>query len=193
MNRFFSQLKETVGTFTLTVALVLVSACMMPVAAQESATNISGTVYDPDGNPLAGATVSIVNTTIGTITDGNGQFTISARPSDKLEVSYLGYTTMTMNVGTRTKFTVNMEADASTNINEVVVIGYGQTTRQDLTGSVASVAMKDIEGVPVLSVDNALQGRIAGADILSTTGEPGSTTSIRIEVPVRLMHLTNLL
>lgn len=180
MNRFFSQLKETVGTFTLTVALVLVSACMMPVAAQESATNISGTVYDPDGNPLAGATVSIVNTTIGTITDGNGQFTISARPSDKLEVSYLGYTTMTMNVGTRTKFTVNMEADASTNINEVVVIGYGQTTRQDLTGSVASVAMKDIEGVPVLSVDNALQGRIAGADILSTTGEPGSTTSIRI-------------
>ena len=73
-----------------------------------------------------------------------------------------------------------MEKDSSTDIDEIVVIGYGQVAKKDLTGSVATVKMNDIKDVPVLSVDNALQGRIAGADFMSTTGEPGATTTIRI-------------
>lgn len=73
-----------------------------------------------------------------------------------------------------------MEKDSSTDIDEIVVIGYGQVAKKDLTGSVATVKMNDIKDVPVLSVDNALQGRIAGADFMSTTGEPGATTTLRI-------------
>ena len=76
-------------------------------------------------------------------------------------------------MGSRTKFNIRLEKDASTDIEEVVVIGYGQVAKKDLTGSVSTVKMNDIKDLPTLSVDNALQGRIAGADFMSTTGEPG--------------------
>ena len=122
----------------------------------------------------------VVKGTQGAVTDVKGKFTIKAKPSDSLQISYLGYKTETLNVGSRTNFTVRMEKDSSTDIDEIVVIGYGQVAKKDLTGSVATVKMNDIKDVPVLSVDNALQGRIAGADFMSTTGEPGATTTIRI-------------
>lgn len=77
-----------------------------------------------------------------------------SRPSlpDSLQISYLGYKTETLNVGSRTNFTVRMEKDSSTDIDEIVVIGYGQVAKKDLTGSVATVKMNDIKDVPVLSV-----------------------------------------
>ena len=122
----------------------------------------------------------VVKGTQGAVTDVNGKFTIKAKSSDSLQISYLGYKTETVNVDSRTNFTVRMEKDSTTDIDEIVVIGYGQVAKKDLTGSVATVKMNDIKDVPVLSVDNALQGRIAGADFMSTTGEPGATTTIRI-------------
>ena len=165
---------------SLVAVLILLAAHTAPATAQQKAQTVSGTVLDPDGNPLIGATVVVVKGTQGAVTDVKGKFTIKAKPSDSLQISYLGYKTEPLNVGSRTNFTVRMEKDSSTDIDEIVVIGYGQVAKKDLTGSVATVKMNDIKDVPVLSVDNALQGRIAGADFMSTTGEPGATTTIRI-------------
>ena len=149
---------------SLVAVLILLATHTAPATAQQKAQTVSGTVLDPDGNPLIGATVVVVKGTQGAVTDVKGKFTIKAKPSDSLQISYLGYKTETLNVGSRTNFTVRMEKDSSTDIDEIVVIGYGQVAKKDLTGSVATVKMNDIKDVPVLSVDNALQGRIAGAD-----------------------------
>ena len=137
-------------------------------------------IFDSEGNPLVGATVVVAGGVQGTTTDTKGKFTLKVKPSDSLTFSYLGYTSQTTKVGSRTKFNIRLEKDASTDIEEVVVIGYGQVAKKDLTGSVSTVKMNDIKDLPTLSVDNALQGRIAGADFMSTTGEPGATTTIRI-------------
>lgn len=180
MNKFLHNMRSSVRVISLVAVLMLFAAYTMPAIAQQQTVTVSGTVYDPDGNPLNGATVAVQNGTQGTITNADGKFTLKVKTTDKLEFSYLGYKTLVVNVGSRTNFKIDMENDSSTDIDEVVVIGYGSVAKKDLTGSVASVKMNDIKDVPVLSVDNALQGRIAGADFLSTTGEPGSTTSIRI-------------
>ena len=165
---------------SLVAVLILLAAHTAPAIAQQQAQTVNGTVLDPDGNPLIGATVVVVKGTQGAVTDAKGKFSIKAKSSDSLQISYLGYKTQTVAVGSRTNFNIKMEKDSSTDIDEIVVIGYGQVAKKDLTGSVATVKMNDIKDVPVLSVDNALQGRIAGADFMSTTGEPGSTTTIRI-------------
>ena len=178
MNKFFTAMRTVCRSVSLVAAFALFVAYALPVSAQQK--TVSGTVIDPDGNPLAGATVAVVNTSKGVITDINGKYQITAKTSESLEFSFLGYTTVTQLVGNRTTIDVQLKADASTAIDDVVVIGYGTVAKKDLTGSVATVKMGDVKDAPVTSIDNALQGRIAGADFLSTTGEPGATTSIRI-------------
>ena len=97
-----------------------------------------------------------------------------------MKVSYMGYTTQEIVIGDRKVIDVTLKPDMSNRLNETVVIGYGTTKKQDLTGSVASVKMADIEHLPVTSVDQALQGRIAGVDIVGAGGAPGSASSINI-------------
>lgn len=86
-----------------------------------------------------------------------------------LEVSFIGYEKKRINVTGREKINVKLLPDKKTALDEVVVIGYGAVKKADLTGSVSNVKMGDIQDAPVLSIDQALQGRIAGADIMSTT------------------------
>ena len=148
-------------------------------SAQDSRTKITGTVYDTEGEPLVGVGVLIKGSKTGAFTDVDGKFTIMAKPDDVLEVSSMGFVTENVKVNGKTNITVRLAADATT-LDDVVVIGYGSVKKQDLTGSVTNVKMNDIKAAPAQSVDNALQGRIAGADIMSTSGEPGATTTIRI-------------
>ena len=98
---------------SLVAVLILLAAHTAPATAQQKAQTVSGTVLDPDGNPLIGATVVVVKGTQGAVTDVKGKFTIKAKPSDSLQISYLGYKTETLNVGSRTNFTVRMEKDLS--------------------------------------------------------------------------------
>ena len=141
----------------------------------------SGTVVDDGGEPLSGAFVMVAGTTDGTTTDAKGEFTISNVPAGAvLEVQFLGFADSRVNAVKGKRVTVAMFPDSNLTLNEAVTIAYGSVRRQDLTGSVTNVKMADIKDAPVLSVDQALQGRIAGADIMSTTGEPGASTSIRI-------------
>ena len=140
---------------------------------------VKGHVYDSAGEPLIGAYVTIEGTTTGSITDIDGAYVITAKPTDVLKAEYMGFTPATEIVGQRAVIDLTLTEDQNV-LEDVVVIAYGAAKKSDLTGSVANVKMGDIKDAPVLSIDNALQGRIAGADFMSTDGAPGSTTTIRI-------------
>ena len=165
------------------IAVLLSAVPFTGVHAQDEGErfSVSGTVVDDGGEPLTGAFVMVVGTTNGTTTDAKGRFTINDVPAGaKLEVQFLGFANSQVNAVKGKNVTVAMFPDSNLTLNEAVTIAYGSVRRQDLTGSVTNVKMADIKDAPVLSVDQALQGRIAGADIMSTTGEPGASTSIRI-------------
>lgn len=164
-----------------TFVLVLVMMMFSSPSLRAQSHVVSGTVLDENGLPLIGAGVLTQDGKRGVITDLDGKYTISILESDKvLSYSYLGYATTQVVVDGRKQIDVTLNPDTSNSLNEVVVIGYGTSKKADLTGSVASVKMGDIEDVPTTSVDQALQGKIAGVDIMSTTGEPGAGTSIRV-------------
>ena len=164
------------------IALLLPALSFTTVAQDDGARfSVSGTVVDDGGEPLSGAFVMVVGTSNGTTTSSKGQFTINnVSAGDVLEVQFLGFANSRVNAAKGKDVTVAMFPDSNLTLNESVTIAYGSVRRQDLTGSVTNVKMADIKDAPVLSVDQALQGRIAGADIMSTSGEPGAATSIRI-------------
>lgn len=150
-------------------------------ASAQTTKKLVGTVVDETDTPLVGATITTLDGRHGTVSDSNGRFSIVLDASDALiSVSYLGYVPQRIVIGKRSEIHVKLVPDANNTINEVVVIGYGSVKKSDLTGSVANVKMADIRDIPNTSVDQALQGRIAGVDIMSTSGEPGATTSIRV-------------
>ena len=142
---------------------------------------VSGAVVDEMGVPLIGAIVASQDGKSGVMTDDKGEFSISVRSNDQtITVSFLGYLTQNADISGKSDIKVQLLPDPNNALNEVVVIGYGEVKKSDLTGSVGSVKMSEVKEAPGLSVDQALQGRIAGVDIMSTTGEPGAATSIRI-------------
>ena len=162
-------------TFAMILCLLLV--CFNALAQS----TVSGKVVDETGEPMIGAGVLIQGANKGVITDLNGNYTISVDGKNTILVfSYLGYTSQNIVVGDRKVLDVALQPDQSNTLNDVVVIGYGTTKKSDLTGSVANVKLSDIEDTPTTSFDQALQGKVAGVDIMSTTGEPGASTSIRI-------------
>lgn len=168
-------MKKRSSAFILSLILPVLAA----FAQNAGKTDITGCVRDSSGEPLAGAYVTIDGTKAGVITDLDGNYSIKASPEDVLKVEYLGFVTVKEKAGTRGKIDFTLAEDRHT-LEDVVVIAYGAAKKTDLTGAVANVKMGDIRDAPVLSVDNALQGRIAGADFMSTDGAPGSTTTIRI-------------
>ena len=165
-------------------ATMLLMALLLFVPAafgQQPGAIVKGVVSDENGEPLTGAVVSIPGSSRGTSTNIDGEYTIRASKGETLEVAYIGYNRQRIKLK-EVPATVNisMVPDAKMQMDEVVVIGYGTVKKTDMTGSVTNVKMSDIKDSPVLSVDQALQGRIAGADIMTSTGEPGANTSIRI-------------
>lgn len=167
------------AAFISMVALIL----SWPLSAQNL--KVGGVVKDNAGETLAGAIVVVQGKAEGGVkntvtTDIDGKFSLECDKNDYLVVHYLGYQSLTEKVNGRAKVELVLLPDAAQSLEESVVIGYGSVKKADLTGSVTNVKMNDIKDVPVSSIDQALQGRIAGADFMSTSGEPGATTSIRI-------------
>ena len=157
----------------------------MPAMAQQTKVEVRGTVTDASGEALPGAVVAIVNEASpqphnAIMADIDGHYTIVCNEDDILVFNYLGMKELRVPAKGKSPLNVVLQADAALALDEAVVIGYGSVRREDVTGSVASVKMGDIRNVPVSSVDQALQGRIAGADVMSTSGAPGATTTIRI-------------
>lgn len=158
----------------ITTALL---AAALTAAAQS---RLTGTVTDRNGEPVIGATVTVDGQTQGgTITGLDGRFTIKARPGQTLRLTYVGMKEKRVKVGQETALNIRMENDAVM-LDEVVAVGYGTMKRSDLTGAVASVNSKAIEQSGALTLDQAMQGRLAGVQMTANSGTPGGGSSVQI-------------
>lgn len=149
----------------------------LPLTAQDLL--VTGKVTD--GHlAISGATVLIKNTNKGVVSDFDGRYTITAKPTDTLQISYLGYTTMTIPIQSRTSINITLQEDATT-LGEVQInAGYYTTTDREKTGSIERITAKEIEGLPIISPLEALQGRMAGVEVDQSSGIAGLAPSIRI-------------
>lgn len=162
------------------ITILLASiAIFMSLEASAQKRTITGHVFGDDAKPVVGAVVMISGTDKGTTTDLDGKYSIIATPDDVLIFTCLGYADVNERVEKRKEINVILH-EANQQLNDAVVIGYGTQKKDDLTGSVGIVTMEDLNAPSILSADQALQGRIAGVDIMSAGGEPGEGTSIRI-------------
>lgn len=158
--------------------LSLTLALIATMTAQAQQMKVSGTVTDSAGEPIIGATVISQGTSNGTATDFNGEYTITADAMGTLQFSYVGYQTESIPVQGRTTIDVVMKENTEL-LDELVVVGYGTMKKSDLTGAVGSVGARDIKDVPVNNVGQALQGKLAGVNIVG--GEkPGDNVTIKV-------------
>jgi TonB-linked SusC/RagA family outer membrane protein len=141
---------------------------------------VSGQITDENGTPLSGANIVEKGTTNGVTADFDGNFSIEvANESATLVISYIGFATKEVQVNGQTSFSIVLEESAA-GLDEVVLIGYGEVRRKDLTGSVSKVGGADLENLPVARIDQSLQGRASGVQVSQISGEPGAATTIRI-------------
>ena len=159
------------------LALILVLVCALPALAQKI--TVTGTVYDPEGEPAIGASVAVHgHTNVGVVTDYDGNYTIQVDPNASLVFSYIGCDPVTEAVNGRTKIDVHFAAN-SVALNEVVAIGYGTVKKSDATGSVAIVKPDEIEAGLATSVQDMLVGQTPGV-VVTTGGGPEGKADIRI-------------
>jgi TonB-linked SusC/RagA family outer membrane protein len=171
----------------LTAAMVLASAS----AAQQS-TTIRGTVTDQaTGRPITAASVRVTGTQIGAQTSEDGTFTLRgvAAGTAELQVNRIGYEvkrqSVTVQATGTTTVTIALSAVAQT-LSQVVTIGYGTSTRATVSSAIASVDSTTFANIPVASIDNAMQGKVAGVQVMQNSGEPGTSISVRIRGPASL-------
>ncbi|WP_432673007.1 SusC/RagA family TonB-linked outer membrane protein [Flavobacterium sp. SM2513] len=145
--------------------------------AQEK--TVTGVVTE-NGMPIPGVTVAIKGTTVGTQTDFDGKYSIKAKSGQVLEFSYIGLKTQSVTVGSSNAVSVKMSTDDAVNLGEVVVVGYGKTTKEAFTGTAAKIDVENIQAKAVSNVSQALKGEVAGVSVISTSGAPGMDASIRI-------------
>lgn len=152
----------------------------IPMLSMAQEITVSGVVADEEGIPVIGASVMIKGLTqVGTITDIDGRFSMKTAPDAILQFSYIGMLTVEVPVDGRNTLEVTMKYDY-TELDEVVVIGYGASKRSELTGSVSSVKSEEIMSTPTSDVAQALAGRVAGVQIVQSEGGPGAEVSIRV-------------
>ena len=157
--------------------VLLFLLCLLPMGAWAQGV-VKGIVNDEAGEPIIGATVKVVGTNTGAITDMDGKFSVNAASNAQLAVSYVGYVTQTVNVGGRSNITIALKED-NTTLNDVVVIGYGVQKKSDLSGAVASLKGDDIKNLSTPDAGAALQGKVSGVQIINS-GSPGGGAEIRV-------------
>lgn len=146
----------------------------------EEASEISGYVYDENGESLPGATIKVVGLNIGTVTNVDGYFTLKIPEGhSNITISFIGYKKVTIDINSRSTISVNLSPDVEA-LDEVVVIGYGQNTKKEVSTSVSSVSAKDLKDQPVISFSEAIASKMAGVQVSQTSGAPGSGFNIRV-------------
>ncbi|MCF0061660.1 SusC/RagA family TonB-linked outer membrane protein [Dyadobacter chenwenxiniae] len=178
MNKQLSRLIQEVACYLLcSVAMLLV----LPGNVQAADRQITGTVVSAeDKNPLPGVTIIVKgNNTIGTATDNEGKFKMTVPEDATLILSYIGYTSQELVVGTQSDFTIEMASDQK-QLSEVVVIGYGTQKKGDITSSVASIKREDFIKGTVRDAAQLIQGKVAGLRITTPSGSPTSNTQINL-------------
>ncbi|MEO7043915.1 MAG: SusC/RagA family TonB-linked outer membrane protein, partial [Ferruginibacter sp.] len=177
-NAGFKHFRKIVFLLIVGTVSISTAAYSVPLLAKK----VSGQVTNQDGSPLASVTITLEGTTISTISDNAGSFTINI-PDDQsnptLIFSSTGYLTQQVTVDNKSSVDVKLIRDIK-NLNEVVVVGYGTQKRKDLTGSIASVSSAQIEERPVSSYEDALAGVAAGIDVAPRSARPGNSAEITI-------------
>ena len=163
--------------------------CLVPLWSYAQSISINGTFKDNSGEPIIGASILQKGTTNGTISDFDGKFTLNVPSNSSIIVSFIGYKEQEIAITGKTQFDIVMIEDAEV-LDEVVVVGYGQMKRSDLTGAVVSVNDQAIKKSVPTSIDQVLQGRAAGVQIQANTGTPGGSSSIRIR-GINSLNATN--
>ncbi|MDO5446763.1 MAG: TonB-dependent receptor [Prevotellaceae bacterium] len=159
----------------MTILFTLVLSLMFTTV---QAQNVSGKVSDDQG-PLIGATVAVKGTSTGTVTDQNGNYQLNVKPGSTLVFSYVGMTTQEIKVGSKKTINVTLKEDIGL-LEDLVVIGYGVQKKSDLTGAVASVKEQDLKNRSTSDAAAALQGKVAGVQIMTNNGAPGTGSEIRV-------------
>ena len=164
------------------IALILVCCLLCTTSMFAQTFPVSGKVVDAtDDAPMVGAAVQIEGVKGGEITDLDGNFTIEAKPGDVLIVSFLGKESQEIEVVENQRFILVSLEDDTNRLDEVVIIGYGAVKKRDLTGSVSQVKADDLlESGPTLSINSALQGKVAGMQVKQNDGAPGGGLTIQI-------------
>lgn len=174
-NKF--QKKSFVSVFKVMITVMLLLAIPVVINAQNKL--ITGKVTDDHNGTLPGVTVTIAGTQTGTLTDSDGKYSIKVKTADKLVFSFIGYESITLPVGNKNVINITLQS-LTTGLDEVVVVGYGTVKRKDLTGAVSKVAVNELQMAPVRSFGEALAGRVAGVQVTSSDGQPGSGINIVI-------------
>lgn len=164
--------------FVLLILLLFFSTTMVLAQTKSADFLVRGTITDKDGGPMPGVSVSVKGKNVGTVSNEKGEFLLAVNPNTVLVISHLSYKKQEIAIANRNKIDVVMENSVS-NMNEVVVVAYGKLKRSDLAGSISQVKLDDVEN-KVVSVPEALQGRVAGVQIITNTGEPGSGITFNI-------------
>ncbi len=162
-------------------ALVIMTLWMMSLGLMAQSLTLTGHVTGTDNEPLIGATVMVQGTTKGTVTDFDGNFVIQGAPSSgTLEIKYLGYLDTSLKFSSqKTNFTVKLVED-SQQIEEVVVVGYGQMRKKEVTGAVSRVNSEQLAAISTSDLGSALQGNVPGVSVQASSGEPGAESNIQI-------------
>lgn len=155
------------------------SVSLSEISSKSLIQSISGTVTDENGLPLPGATVLVKGTTNGTVTDLDGNFSLDVEDEAVLQISYVGYLLKEVVINDQSRFDIQLEPDA-TQLEEMVVVGYGTQKRSDVTGAIGSVKSEDFNRGVITNPVDLLQGKIAGVNITSTSGEPGANQNVII-------------
>ena len=154
--------------------------CTLVLSAFGQQKTVTGTITDKsDGLPVIGATVLVKGTSVGTVTDLNGKYTVSADPGSVLVFRFVGMKSQEILVGDRNIIDVTLELD-DVGLDEVIVVGYGSAIKRELTGAITKVETKGIAEVPVASFESAIQGKTSGVFIEQASGKLGETVKMRI-------------
>ena len=167
--------------YTVLIALLTVPVCLF--ASPLQAVTVTGKIIDDTGEVLPGVSVVEKGTTNGTVSDNEGRYSLQVSSGQSVIVfSFVGTVSQEIVVGDRTSFDVTLVADAST-LSEVVVVGYGTQEKKDVTGAVTSVKSEDFNRGVIASPEQLLQGKVAGVNVTSVSGEPGAKQTISIRGP----------
>ena len=173
----------------LRLKLTFLIVCGALAFSANAQTNIQGKVLDEAGKPVPLASVKIKGTTKGTVTDDNGVFSISASPKDVLVISFVGFVDQEVKVGTQNNVTVSLVPGAS-QFAEVVVTGYGTQRHSMVTSAISTVNSKTLNEIPVVSVPQALQGRVPGLQVVNN-GSPGTEPLVSIRGISSITYASN--
>lgn len=170
--------RKQVNAWLLGFLIAMMWLCVNVAFAQQEIT-LKGKVVDEKGEGIPSASVFMKGSTRGTVTEIDGTYTLSVPSNATIVVSFTGFKTQEMNVNAQSVIDFTLKEDTQ-NLDEVVVIGYGTSTKLDNVGAISSIKGDAIKGVPTASFDSAIQGRAAGVQVVQSSGVPGSAVRIRI-------------